>query len=116
MTVKRTELLCCFYEVVLLCLCFKVAFATRNYSVSSGIQVKLNCADCIIVTRNDVINTIWVRVSIHNTNNWNTQVACFCDSNVLVVCIDYKDSVRQAAHIFDTAKAVFKLFHFTLKH
>ena len=35
---------------------------------------------------------------------------------MLVVCIDYEQRVWQAAHIFDTAQAVFQLVQFTSAH
>ena len=53
------------------------------------------------------------RVGINDSKYRNTQVVCFFDSNVFVVSIDYKQSVRQTAHVFDTAQAVFQFLQLT---
>src|SRR5690606_21640775 len=88
-------------------------FFTSNNRISHRSSVKSYSADRIIVTRNNEINVIWVRVSINDTDYWNTKVLSFFDCNRFVVNVDDEQCVRYTTHGLNTAKCTFTFLHIT---
>src|SRR5690606_2344879 len=76
----------------------------------------LDSTDGVVVTRDNVVDTVRVGDGIHDTNNRNTQLVGFLNGNALVINVDYEQHVRQAAHVFDTTDRTLQLLHFTGTH
>ena len=53
----------------------------------------------------DGIDTIWIRVCINYSNNWNTHFFCLKYCNLFILYINNKNCIRQTFHIFYTANA-----------
>ena len=64
-----------FYETVLLGLNCNVQLARVVNDASSGRQVQAHGTDRVVVTRDDVINAVRVRVGINDRNNWDTSLS-----------------------------------------
>ncbi|AMO50498.1 Hypothetical protein AKI40_4121 [Enterobacter sp. FY-07] len=112
---RERALLLSFYEAF-----FRLSSQIRRTAFtngsSNGIQVQANSTDCVIVTRDNEVNAVRIGVGINDSKYRDTQVVCFFDCDVLVVSVDNEQSVRQTAHVFDTAQAVFQLVQFTSAH
>src|SRR5690606_26272973 len=83
---------------------------SSNNGVCHFAQVQLNGADCVVVTWDDVVNTLWAAVGVNDTNYRNAQFVGFADGVIFVINVDYKHNIRQTAHVFDTTKAALQLF------
>ncbi|KTF06947.1 hypothetical protein MGSAQ_001558 [marine sediment metagenome] len=47
-------------------------FFTSDDSISHRSYVQSHSTDSIIVSWDDVVNVVWARVSINDTDNWDT--------------------------------------------
>ena len=113
--IRGKTLLFSFYEAFFRLRSQILGTAFTNGSSYSA-QVQANSTDCVVVTRDNEVNTVRIGVGINDSEYRDTQGVSFFDCDVLVVCIDYEQRVWQAAHIFDTAQAVFQLVQFTSTH
>ena len=97
--------------------CANCIFALTAFDdcVCNGACNQLNCTDCIVITRNDIINFFRITVGINNSNNRDTQFLCFSNSYLLFSRVNYDESTRQTLHFFDTAQELFELFSFVLQ-
>src|SRR5690606_6819334 len=96
--------------------CNAVLLLAFQHSISHCSSVDLDSTDGVVVTRDNVVDTVRVGVGIHDTNNRNTQLVGFLNGNALVINVDYEQHVRQAAHVFDTTDRTLQLLHFTGTH
>ena len=75
-------------------------FAGFDLASDTGIghscHIQLDRAYRIVVTRDDVINTIRVAIGIDDTDHGNTQLVGFGDGDTLVIHVDNKQRVGQA--------------------
>src|SRR5690606_12958019 len=89
---------------------------STDHSISHGTHVQLDGANGVIVTWDDVVNAFRAAIGIDDTNNRDTQLVGFGDSNALVVNVDHEQSVRQTAHVLDTTQAAIQFFQITRTH
>ena len=80
------------------------------------LDVQIDGADRVIVTRDDIFNTLERVVGIDDTNDRDTQLAGFLDGDFFITDIDHEHGVGDAAHVLDTAQAALQFFPLTGQH
>ena len=67
--------------------CGRLRLTFKNRVRNRGC-IQLDCADRVIVTWNNIVNTIGIAVGINNAYNWDTQLVGFIDRDTLVININ----------------------------
>src|SRR5699024_9508456 len=67
------------FAASLLQACVLTAF---DDGIGNCTNIQLDCTDGVIVTRNYIVDIIWITVGINHGNNRNTELACFLNSNI----------------------------------
>ena len=80
-------------------------------SVRNRCYVKANRPNRIVVTRNDVVDSVRVTVGVDNAENRNPQLVRFAYRNVFVLHINHEQGIWQTAHVLDPTEAAFELIH-----
>src|SRR5579883_425132 len=89
--------------------------ASFDHSIGDLGAQQANRADSIIVRWNGIVHLIGVAVSIGQRDHRDLQAAGLQHGGALFACINNKDRVRQAAHIFNTAEGALQAVHIILK-
>src|SRR5690625_1511691 len=90
--------------------------AGGEHGLGHGRGVQTNGADGIVVAGDDVVHALGVGVGVHHAHHRNAQLVGFLDGNALVVHIDDKQRIGQAAHVLDTADGALQLLHVPAAH
>ena len=75
-----------------------------NGRISDLCTKQTNRANGIVVGRDRIIHLVGITVCIGKGHNRNFQAASLKDSSALLTCINDKDGIRQAAHVFDATQ------------
>src|SRR5690606_36528391 len=66
---------------------------------SDQVAVELDCARCVIVARDRVVNNVRVAVRVTDSNNRNTQAASFLNGDRFLVGVNDEHQVRGRTHV-----------------
>ena len=89
---------------------------TCYYRVSDGFHVEFDRPNRVIVTGNDVIDTIGITIGIDNTYDRNTELIRFGNGDALMINVNHKQYVGQSTHISNTTDRAVQLFFGTRTH
>ena len=75
----------------------EMAYATGKYMryprIGHSYHKQLDGPNGIIISRDDIINAIWIAVGVDNTNDRNSQLVGFTDRDALMVYIHHKQRI-----------------------
>ena len=95
---------------------FTTIYPPLNAGIRHTLDVQPDGSNRIIITGNDVVDTLGVTVGVNDTNHRNAQLVGFGYRNALVIDIDHEQCIGQTRHILDTTDGALQLGHIPGPH
>ena len=90
------------------------ALAAFDDCISHNASDQLYSTDCVIVTRDNVVDLIRIAVGVYDCNDRDVLLLCLCNSDALLAGVNDEQCTRQLLHILDTAQELLQLFNLQL--